>query len=126
MTGMGSSGCLLVYSCGDANVGEMLLYDPLAGGGTWTKLSGVPGSPGGDYHSCLVYSVTKNVAIFGGPNQRATTVTRLNSDKTMTQLTLFTPGWGVTRSVTVADPVMSTPVYPLMTMPAVPQPFLDA
>ena len=101
LTGIGASGCLLIAN--ESESGEIVYYDPL--NSTWGRISnaGGPGNP--DYHGLIEYSATKNCAIFGGSNQAGTVVRRLNSDKTTTVLTPFTPRWGINRGNCVADPV---------------------
>ena len=80
-----------------------MLYDPIAN--AWSRISGTGGAFDSDYHGVFEYSPVKNCAIYGGANAQSTTVRRLNSDRSFTTLTSFSPGWGVLRGNCAADPV---------------------
>ena len=83
--GAGSQGCFMIFNSGNAqgnaNDGQILAYDPLAGKWFYSQQGKAPNyGSGATYSSLMEYSAKKNVAVYGGGNVAPSRLWRLNSD----------------------------------------------
>lgn len=98
--GAGAQGALLVfnsgYAYGNANDGNIVMFDPLANDWFLNKKAMAPfyGS-GATYHSVAEYSAKRNVAVYGGGNVAAQKLWRLNADATFDPMPDVPAGKGV-------------------------------
>jgi hypothetical protein len=86
--GAGAQGCLVLFNSGDsfakATDGQIGAYDPLTNVWFFNKHGMAPfyATKGEGYHSVMEYSSVKNVAVYGGGNDRPNLLWRLNADGT--------------------------------------------
>lgn len=99
LSGSGSMGALVVWLLG---LGDLMIYDPVLNSWQDVHVSVV-----GDnlYHGVCVYSPVYNCAIFGGGNSTPRGLWRLNSNRTVTQLSNAPLDFGIQRANVVCDPV---------------------
>lgn len=101
----GAQGMWLLFN-GYIN-GTLNGYDPVANSWFFCRTNAFLGQGGsGQYHHQAAYSAVKNCAVYGGGNAAPTTLFKLSSDGSITQMpALPSGGVGVTQGRLSADPV---------------------
>ena len=113
-TGGGAQGSLMVFDALASNNspsdGQIGAYNPLTNAWFYTASGRAPNfsaSDASNYHTIMEYSASKNVAVYGGGNGAPTKLYRMNSDRSVTAMTLVPSGKavGILAGILVDEPV---------------------
>lgn len=97
----GGAGAIVIH---EAAFGKIWVYD--IGSADWPVDDGTPPAWSPGYHNVAAYSATHNCMVFGGGNNHYQDISRLNSDGTITTLTILPTGCeiGIQRGALWEDP----------------------